>query len=212
MMRFHVTRWSLLAPLVLGALGCDGLHSTIEAQLAETDSSASLPDAASPDSDPGAPQVGCINGSLRWGQTGGDSGYEVLSHLDPCSVFTSETVPGFFNHDPDVSCTQDVVSHPDSVSVRDVNTALDNPDVISSFADAPIQYGLFGASGGGTFRIVWRDSAISVGGDCNGYPDCLPTPDAVGTLVELLKQMTAEQHEQQPCSDVFDGPFIVSTD
>jgi hypothetical protein len=209
-------------PLVATALmlvGCDNQGST-SAHLADADP---LPTANPPGTgltdarDGGLPvqeasAVGgaCIDGSLRWGQTGGDTAYDVLSHLEPCSVFECETVPGFFNLDPNVSCTQDVTTGAEGIGVPDINFALSNADVQSSFADAPIQYGLYGSTGGGIFRVIWNDASISVGADCNGLSTCLPTPGGVAVLVDLLKRLTIEQLEQEPCSDVFDGPLVVS--
>lgn len=66
---------------------------------------------------------------------------------------------------------------------------------------------LYGVDGrnldGALRRLTIGKAVIDVGYDCASRPNCVPTPEGVAALVDLLEQLEDEQLARAPCNTVF---------
>ncbi|HTN90786.1 MAG TPA: hypothetical protein VL242_44235 [Sorangium sp.] len=140
----------------------------------------------------GSDACGCVEDAVRWGSRGG-FGADKTSTLSPCRTFSYEQrAPG--SDVPRLTCSQELLSCEESVSAGEVAAAFDHPDVVAALAAAPVLYGVDARElDGRLFRIERGDAAVDVGYDCQGRAGCVPIPDGVAALVELLGELEREQ-------------------
>jgi hypothetical protein len=157
---------------------------------------------AAPD---GADDCGCVADVITWGNDGGRVAYVDRSTLSPCDTFSHQRDPAGTDP-PTLTCSQDLGTCTSTVSAREINVALDQPDVRAALAAAPI---LFGRDtrpvDGAVFRITVGARVVEIGEACNGAAGCREIPQTVAALGIRLRALTNQELARGSCRDTF-GP------
>ena len=107
---------------------------------------------------------------------------------------------------PTLMCTQDLGTCTSTVSAREINVALEQPDVRAALAAAPI---LFGRDtrpvDGAVFRIAVGAAVVEIGAPCEGAAGCREIPQTVAALGIRLRALTSQELARGLCRDTF-GP------
>src|SRR6185503_21222544 len=88
----------------------------------------------------GSDDCGCVADAITWGNDGGRVAYVDRSTLSPCDTFSHQRDPAGTDP-PTLMCSQDLGTCTSTVSAREINVALDQPDVRAALAAAPILFG-----------------------------------------------------------------------
>jgi hypothetical protein len=103
-------------------------------------------------------------------------------------------------------CSQDLGTCTSSVSAREINVALEQPDVRAAVAVAPILFGRDPrAFDGAVFRITIGAAVVEIGTACDGAAGCKEIPQTVAALGIRLRALTSQQLDRDSCRDTF-GP------
>jgi hypothetical protein len=156
-----------------------------------------------PATDGGTPDcTTCFAETLSWAPNGGLVPIEEVSELAPCAHYTHRRVP---RADPAaaLSCELDLVACNSVASTGAIMTALGHADVQRALEESPVLYGTDPRAVDGTvFRIQLGERMIEVGGSCEGAPpNCVPAPEGVTMLVELLRDVDATLLMTEECAD-----------
>jgi hypothetical protein len=148
---------------------------------------------------------GCVVDAIVWGNDGGRVAYVDRSTLSPCDTFSHQRDPAGTDP-PTLTCSQDLGTCTSTVSAREINVALEQPDVRAALAAAPI---LFGRDtrpvDGAVFRLTVGAAVIEIGAPCNGAADCKEIPQTVAALGIRLRALTGQELARGSCRDTF-GP------
>jgi len=143
--------------------------------------------------------------AITWGNDGGRVAYVDRSTLSPCDTFSHQRDPAGTDP-PTLVCSQDLGTCTSTVSAREINVALEQPDVRAALAAAPI---LFGRDtrpvDGAVFRITVGTSVVEIGEACNGAAGCREIPQTVAALGIRLRALTSQELARGSCRDTF-GP------
>jgi hypothetical protein len=148
---------------------------------------------------------GCVADAIAWGNNGGRVAYVDRSTLSPCDTFSHQRDPAGTDP-PTLLCSQDLGTCTSTVSAREINVALEQPDVRAALAAAPI---LFGRDtrpvDGAVFRITVGAAVVEIGEACNGAAGCREIPQTVAALGIRLRALTNQELTRGSCRDTF-GP------
>ncbi|WP_159397047.1 hypothetical protein [Sorangium cellulosum] len=150
----------------------------------------------------GSDGCGCVADAIQWGENGGFRHTEETSTLSPCGAFSFER-RSIGSDVPALTCSQELGGCEEAVSAGDVADALDHPDVVAALAAAPVLYGRDARPvDGSLFRIRVGDAVVDVGYPCAGATGCVPVPDGVAALADVLRTLTREQLARDRCGAV----------
>jgi hypothetical protein len=153
----------------------------------------------------GSDDCGCVADAITWGNNGGRVAYVDRSTLSPCDTFSHQRDPASTDP-PTLMCSQGLGTCTSTVSAREINVALEQPDVRAALAAAPI---LFGRDtrpvDGVVFRITVGAAVIEIGEACNGIAGCREIPQTVAALGIRLRALTNQELARGACRDTF-GP------
>jgi hypothetical protein len=184
-----------------GSGGAGGNSGAAEAGGASGANGADAGDAQPDSSD----DCGCVIDAITWGNNGGRVAYVDRSTLSPCDRFSHQRDP-VGTDPPTLMCSQDLGTCTSTVSAREINVALEQPDVRAALAAAPI---LFGRDNrpvdGAVFRITVGTAVIEIGAPCNGAANCSEIPQTVAALGIRLRTLTSQELARGSCRDTF-GP------
>ena len=184
-----------------GSGGAGGHSGGIEAG---GGSGASGGDAAEAGAD-GSDDCGCVVDVITWGNDGGRVAYVDRSTLSPCDTFSHQRDPAGTDP-PTLMCSQDLGPCTSTVSAREINVALEQPDVRAALAAAPVLFGRdTRAFDGAVFRITVGAAVVEIGAPCNGAADCKEIPQTVAALGIRLRALTNQELARGSCRDTF-GP------
>jgi len=148
---------------------------------------------------------GCVADAVAWGNNGGRVAYVDRSTLSPCDTFSHQRDPAGTDP-PTLMCSQDLGTCTSTVSAREINVALEQPDVLAALAAAPI---LFGRDtrpvDGAVFRITVGAAVVEIGEACNGAAGCREIPQTVAALGIRLRALTNQELARGSCRGTF-GP------
>ncbi|WP_437317374.1 hypothetical protein [Sorangium sp. So ce385] len=165
-------------------------------------SSSSGSNGSSSDGSGGSDGCGCVEDTIRWGYFGGFTPNEETSALSPCRDFSFER-RAIRGDTLLMTCSQELEACEEGVSAGDVANALGHPDVVAALAAAPVLYGRDARPvDGSLFRIQVDDAVVDVGYECGEAPGCVPIPDGVAALVDVLRTLTQEQLARHTCGAV----------
>ena len=196
---------ALLAAISIAAtIGCSS--STNDAPSAGTAGASGATGADAGDAQPDSTDdCGCIIDVITWGNDGDRVAYVDRSTLSPCDTFSHQRDPSGTDP-PTLACSQDLGTCTSSVSAREINVALEQPDVRAALAAAPI---LFGRDtrpvDGVVFRITVGTAVIEIGEVCDGTANCREIPQTVAALGIRLRALTSQELARGSCRDTF-GP------
>jgi hypothetical protein len=146
---------------------------------------------------------GCVAEAISWGNDGGRVAYVDRSTLSPCRTFSHQREPAGSNP-PTLMCAQQLGTCTSSVSAREINVALDQPDVRAAIAAAPILFGRDSrAFDGAVLQIKVGAALIEIGSACSGAPDCKDIPQTVTALGIRLRALTAQELALGACRNSF---------
>jgi hypothetical protein len=153
----------------------------------------------------GSDDCGCVVDAIVWGNDGGRVAYVDRSTLSPCDTFSHQRDP-LSTDPPTLMCSQGLGTCTSTVSAREINVALEQPDVRAALAAAPI---LFGRDtrpvDGAIFRITIGAAVIEIGAPCNGGAGCKEIPQTVAALGIRLRALTNQELARGACRETF-GP------
>jgi hypothetical protein len=154
----------------------------------------------------------CFSHQLTWGYTGGYDAFVASSALEGCLLYKYSRTPT--GTDPMAqTCSTDLSTCTgSSISTRDVDDALANPDVVAALAGNTLLYGSDPRPcDGNVLDIHVDDAGVQVGGDC--VPDagagcglsgsCTPVAPGLRALATLLTQLDEQELAIPPCSTTF---------
>jgi hypothetical protein len=148
---------------------------------------------------------GCLVDAITWGNDGGRVAYVDRSTLSPCDTFSHQREPAGTDP-PTLMCAQDLGACTSTVSAREINVALAQPDVRAALAAAPI---LFGRDtrpvDGAVFQITVGAAVVEIGEACNGAAGCQEIPQTVAALGIRLRALTSQELARGSCRATF-GP------
>ena len=131
--------------------------------------------------------------------------YVDSSTLSPCRTYSHQRDPTGPDP-PTLMCSQELGTCTSTVSAREINVALEQPDVQAALAAAPILFGrdtrLFD---GAVFRMTVGAAVVEIGAACNGAAGCKEIPQTVEALGIRLRALTAQELGRGTCRDAF-GP------
>ena len=155
----------------------------------------------------GGDDCGCVVDVIIWGSDGGRVAHVDRSTLSPCDAFSHQRHPAGTDP-PTLMCSQDLGTCTSTVSAREINVALEQPDVRAALAAAPI---LFGRDtrpvDGSVFRITVGGAVIEIGEPCNGIAGCKEIPQTVAALGIRLRALTNQELARGSCRDTFGPAF-----
>lgn len=150
-----------------------------------------------------ADDCGCVVEQLSWGNDGGRVAFVDRSTLSPCRTFSHQRDPSGTSP-PTLMCTQDLGTCTSSVSAREINIALEQPDVRAAIASAPILFGRDSrAFDGAVLQIKVGAALIEIGAACNGAADCKEIPQTVNALGIRLRALTTQELARGTCRAAF---------
>jgi hypothetical protein len=153
----------------------------------------------------GSDDCGCVVEAIVWGNDGGRVAYVDRSTLSPCDTFSHQRDPAGTDP-PTLVCSQDLGTCTSTVSAREINVALEQPDVRAAIAAAPILFGRDPrAFDGAVLRIAIGTAVVEIGDPCNGAAGCKEIPQTVAALGIRLRALTSQQLARGSCRDTF-GP------
>jgi hypothetical protein len=157
------------------------------------------------DSDAGADCSPCIGAPLRWGPDGGFVAFRDSSELADCNTYRHTREPARDPGQTMLACERGVPCMGSGLhGIADVLQALSHPDVEQALGMKMVVFGRDTRPVDGTvFRIEHVGSVIDVGSPCM-EAGCNATPAGVTTLVELLRDIDAEQLNLDPCAEQFE--------
>ncbi len=151
----------------------------------------------------GSDDCGCVAATIGWGNDGGHVAYVDRSTLSPCRTFSHQRDPSGTDP-PTLACSQELGTCTSSVSAREINVALEQPEVKAALAAAPV---LFGRDtrpvDGVVFRITVGGAVIEIGLPCNGTSGCREIPQTVDALGIRLRALTAQELGRESCRAIF---------
>jgi hypothetical protein len=156
----------------------------------------------------------CILHKVTWGWNGGDPVFVETSTLDRCLSYTYSRTPVGSSNPKTQTCSTDIANCTGpSISIRDVDDAVENPDVVAALAGSTLLYGGDSRPCDGSVLDIRVDGAeLQVGGDCGpedagagcGLPgSCTPVPPGLRALAALLARMDMQELTIPPCSNTF---------
>jgi hypothetical protein len=167
-------------------------------------SGASGADAGDPQPD-STDDCGCVVDAITWGTNGGSFPSVVSSTLSPCDRFSHQRDPAGTSL-PALTCSHDLDTCTSTVSAREINVALEQPDVRAALAAAPILFGRDSRPVDGVvFRITVGAAMVEIGDPCNGAANCREIPQTVAALGIRLRALTSQELGRGSCRDTF-GP------
>jgi hypothetical protein len=167
-------------------------------------SGASGADAGDPQAD-STDDCGCVVAPITWGTNGGSFPSVVSSTLSPCDRFSHQRDPSGTSL-PALMCSQDLDTCTSTVSAREINVALEQPDVRAALAAAPILFGRDSRPVDGVvFRITVGAAMVEIGDPCNGAANCREIPQTVAALGIRLRALTSQEIARGSCRNTF-GP------
>jgi hypothetical protein len=142
---------------------------------------------------------------ITWGNDGGRVAFVDRSTLSPCRTFSHQRVPSGTNP-PTLMCTQELGTCTSSVSAREINVALEQPEVRAAIAAAPILFGRDSrAFDGAVLQIKVGAALIEIGLACNGAADCKEIPQTVNALGIRLRALATQELARGECRGAFGG-------
>jgi hypothetical protein len=180
---------------------------------AQTDAAVSPPAADATPTPSDAPSCEyCFLHALSWGYTGGEVAFVETSTLGSCVSYTYSRTPVGSSTPQTLTCSTDI-SNCTSISIRDVDGALANADVVAALASKTLLYGSDSRPCDGAVLDIRVDGAeVEVGGECGpgdagagcGLPGaCTPVPPGLRALATLLTQLDKQELAVPPCSTTF---------
>lgn len=157
------------------------------------------------DSDAGAECSPCIGAPLRWGPDGGFVAFRDSSELVDCNTYRHTREPVGDPGQTMLECERGVPCMGSGLhGIADVLQALSHPDVEQALGMKMVVFGRDSRPVDGTvLRIELMGSVIDVGSPCM-TAGCTAIPAGVTTLVELLRDIDAEQLNLGPCVEQFE--------
>jgi hypothetical protein len=145
--------------------------------------------------------------TLLWGYDGGLVSYNLRSQLGDCRTYKHERF-GTDPAAPSLSCTTQVgACGAAPVSVREIEAALENEDVVAAFSSGIQLYGSDPRGcDGGVLRIQIGTRMVEVGGDCSqtgqcgGSTACTPVPSGLRALENVLLLVDQQQLQTPACA------------
>jgi hypothetical protein len=133
----------------------------------------------------------CLSSPVSWRRDGGLVFLVPSSYVEPCSAFRHELNP--LGDPPGKSCVSALPTGCDgALGVRDINQALQHPDVRAALEAAPVLYGLDPrALDGQVDHIEVDGKVIEIGSSCD-EPECA-IPEGVKSFGYILKVIA--EHE-----------------
>jgi hypothetical protein len=133
----------------------------------------------------------CLPGPVAWWRDGGLVFTVPSSYAEPCSSFRHELNP--LGDQPGKSCSSALPTGCDgALGVRDINQALQHPDVQAALEAAPVLYGADPRAVDGQVEHIEVDGkVIEIGNSCDD-PEC-KIPEGVESFGYILRLIT--QHE-----------------
>ncbi len=148
---------------------------------------------------------GCVVEAIVWGNDGGRVAYVDRSTLSPCDTFSHQRDPAGTDP-PTLMCAQDLGTCTSTVSAREINVALQQPDVRAAVAAAPILFGRdMRVTDGAVFRVTVGAAVVEIGAPCNGAAGCREIPQTVAALGIRLRALASQELARGSCRDTF-GP------
>jgi hypothetical protein len=141
----------------------------------------------------------CLDAVLRWGLSGGQVVSHDEMHVGPCADYGRARFLISDSAHPVVQCSMPLprCAAPGEValSLYDVTSALEAPDVAAAFRLGYVRYGVDTQDQGGqVLQIRLRYGLIELSGDCpaDDAGSCTPPPAGVKALVARLHALDAQ--------------------
>ncbi len=145
----------------------------------------------------------CTFFSLSWGEIGGMVAWADRSTIAPCFKYTHQLINYTITPPSTSTCEIDepLCEYEEAVGGEQVTAAIQNAEVQSALQKGSVLYGHDSRPvDGQVFEIEVGEKTIQVGSDCDTVDaSCVPIPQGVQNLVDLLKKIDLQQFTEPGC-------------